>query len=329
MIRKNQWLVGLGLILSGLLIFYFAFVAYDYLCFQKSSESDILVAEGWLPDDALDKVKQEFEKGKYRVLITTGFPFHNGYPMGTGGTTEFEIYSQVEVNNDNQYAITVTLKGTPAKKAFPHIWVFADSIRIGETFASRYKEDFTFTARLDSTPRKIRIVFDNDTYTKYADRNLLLYSVTVNGCIFPANDNHVIYYRQREGKVTYLKNHTRSSATDAANYLVNAGIPDSLVIPVETHHRYKSKTYTTALDVKKWLVETNPTGNRSIMLFSRGVHARRSYISYKRAFGDQVYVGIICSPDPFMTRSDWWRSTYGWKKMLYETAGVLYATVVL
>lgn len=327
--RKNQWRIVLALIFSGILIILLFDQVYSFLCLSQPAEPDILVAEGWLPDDALDKLKIEFLHGHYRLLVTTGFPYNDGYPVGSGGTIEFDLNNRLINSADNQYNITVTMRGTPAKGVFPHIWLYVDSIKIGESFTTRRKKEFTFRTRLDSPPKRIRILFDNDAYTKFADRNLSLYSVMINDSIFAANDKQVAYYSFRNGEYGFIKQFGRSSAASAANYLIHAGIPDSLIIPLETDRIIKSKTYSTALDFKRWLDEMPPSGKLSVTLFSRGVHARRTYISFKKVLHQQVNLGIISSPDPYMTQSDWWKSFYGWKRMLYETSGVIYAWIIL
>jgi hypothetical protein len=47
-------------------------VIYPFLAVNEPVDSTILVVEGWLPDYALEKVREEFERGGYRLIITTG-----------------------------------------------------------------------------------------------------------------------------------------------------------------------------------------------------------------------------------------------------------------
>jgi len=46
--------------------------AYPFLAPTQPVDGEVLVVEGWLPDYALEKVKDRFQYGNYKLLITTG-----------------------------------------------------------------------------------------------------------------------------------------------------------------------------------------------------------------------------------------------------------------
>jgi hypothetical protein len=309
-------------------VFYFRY-AYDYLSLTKYNKSDILVVEGWLPEYALDKVKQEFLQNNYKLILTTGFPYYQGFQMGSGGKMEIMINKKLQVSQDSIYLIMLTLRGTKADGKFAHFILYADTINLGESYSSRYKKKYIYRVKLDAPPKTVSVDFDNDTFTNYNDRNLYFYSVTINGQIFPVSTDQVSYFVRHNG-IYYLRQRLSGSlAADAANYLKYIGIPDSLVIPVETKHKIKSKTYTTALDIKGWLNRNIPVKRPSITIFTQSIHARRSYLSYKKAFGDSADIGVISCEDQRISRSNWWKSISGWKAILYETVGCLYVTLFI
>ena len=64
------WL-ALSVTFSLVLVFSILF-SHKFLAPTKPVKGEVLVVEGWLPDYALIEVKKRFEKGKYRLLITTG-----------------------------------------------------------------------------------------------------------------------------------------------------------------------------------------------------------------------------------------------------------------
>lgn len=64
---------------------------YDFLAVNSPDRSaDFLVVEGWLPDYALEKAMQEFKKGSYRKLITTGLPLARGSYL-----SEYKTFAEV------------------------------------------------------------------------------------------------------------------------------------------------------------------------------------------------------------------------------------------
>jgi hypothetical protein len=173
----------------------------------------------------------------------------------------------------------------------------------------------------------IRIEFDNDTYTRFTDRNLYFYSVIVNERVFPASSENVICYFRSNGKYFFHQRLNTTTATYAAHFLKENGIPDSLVFPVETRHKIKSKTFTMALDVKAWLEKQRPGERPAITVFTEETHARRSYLSFARAFGNSAEIGVAGCSDKEMNRSNWWKSRKGWRTILYETIGIVWIGV--
>jgi hypothetical protein len=326
MLKQKAWkYIFLALIILAPAFLFFQH-AYDFLSFTRSVKAEILLVEGWLSDETLEKAKEEFLQKKYSMILTTGFPYDEGVLIGSDGRMEFRIDRKIDPPADDLYSIGILVRGTKSRGQFPHIILYADSTRLGDLFTSRKKKLYKYTVRLDSSPRIVYAEFDNDTYTNYSDRNLYFYSVTVNGHLFPANRENVLYYARENGKYFFRQRLSNSTATYAANYLRDAGIRDSLVIPVETLHKIKSKTYTSALDVKTWL-EKNRPGRHSIAIFTEATHARRSYLSFVKAFGDSADIGIISSTNRKMNSANWWKSLKGWSTILYETVGILYISV--
>jgi hypothetical protein len=69
-------LVTFSLVLVSIILF-----SHEFLAPTKSVKGEVLVVEGWLPDYALVEVKERFEKGKYRLLVTTGGRIGTGYHL--------------------------------------------------------------------------------------------------------------------------------------------------------------------------------------------------------------------------------------------------------
>ncbi len=56
--------IGLGVTLLSLVLF-----AYPFLAPTQPVAGEILVVEGWLPDYALEKVKDRFANGQYKLVV--------------------------------------------------------------------------------------------------------------------------------------------------------------------------------------------------------------------------------------------------------------------
>ena len=73
------WVVlsmGFGLVMVSVILF-----VHPFLAPTKPIHGDILVVEGWLPDYALEKVKELFQQGSYQLLVTTGAKVRVGYHL--------------------------------------------------------------------------------------------------------------------------------------------------------------------------------------------------------------------------------------------------------
>jgi hypothetical protein len=327
--RKSRWtkfVIPVLLIASAVIYFR---NAYHFLSISESVAPDILVVEGWLHEDALSQAKKEFSKRNYRLLLTTGFPNDKGYLMGSNGKLVFYMDHRITASKDNIYKITLLVRGTKAKKAYPHFILFADTFLIGDGYSSFFKRTFAYNIICNNPPDSVILKFDNDAVTRYGDRNMFIYSISVNNQVFRTDNENVICYYRKNGEYYLHQQLSPSSAQDAANYLKDSGIPDSLIIPVITTHKIKSRTFTTALDIKEWLRINTPGPKHALTVFSQGPHARRSYILYKKAFGTSADIGIISCPTGSFDSSNWWQTRTGWESILYETAGLIYASIII
>jgi DUF218 domain len=73
---KGWGLLIIAIVLAGLL---FISQIHSFLAYNNPLKSaDILVVEGWLEDEALERAIAEFYDGNYQLLITTGLPLERG-----------------------------------------------------------------------------------------------------------------------------------------------------------------------------------------------------------------------------------------------------------
>jgi hypothetical protein len=325
--NHNPWKYGILLFLFCIPAFYLL-KAYSWLSISIPVKPDILVVEGWLSEDLLKLAKQEFNGKPYKLLITTGFPYWKGFQMGQDGKIVFKTSQRVKTASDSLYEISVTIRGTQCEGEFAHYRLFADTVMVADHYSTKQKTTVTSRIKLLSPPDSIIIEFDNDAYNKHSDRDLYIYSAAIGNLQLPVSSNNVLLYGSREGKYVFRRHLNSSTAKDAASFLISQNLPDSLVIPVETSHKIHSKTYTSALDVRQWLENNHLDKGRSVTVFTMGPHARRSLLCYRKAFGKMAETGVIACKDERITAENWYKSLRGWKDILYETAGLVYISII-
>ena len=93
--RKEVWALTLRGWLTAFMVFavillVFIFKIQPFLAITKPVNCDVMVVEGWFPDQALQKIVQEFKLKKYRLLLVTGGPIDQGYFL-----SEYKNYARL------------------------------------------------------------------------------------------------------------------------------------------------------------------------------------------------------------------------------------------
>ena len=74
------WIVFL--MAFGSVVFSIGLFIHPFLAPIKPVGGDILVVEGWIPDNGFEKkVKDQFEKGSYKILVIVGKKYEAGHPF--------------------------------------------------------------------------------------------------------------------------------------------------------------------------------------------------------------------------------------------------------
>ena len=84
-IRERRVLTATGwatfLMAFGSVLVVIALIIHPFLAPIKPVEGDVLVVAGFLPNYALKQVKDQFEEGHYKLLVTVGGKYKTGHPM--------------------------------------------------------------------------------------------------------------------------------------------------------------------------------------------------------------------------------------------------------
>jgi len=82
------WIVACIIVVSGLI--WSVANVYQFLAINAPVHGDILVVEGWLPDNALKRAVSEFYRHDYKLLVTTGGPLERGSFL-----IKYKTYAQI------------------------------------------------------------------------------------------------------------------------------------------------------------------------------------------------------------------------------------------
>lgn len=117
-----------------------------------------------------------------------------------------------------------------------------------------------------------------------------------------------------------------SSATRAVRYLLEHGVDATLVHAIDAPPTVKHRTFATAIAARGWIEKELP-GAKSVDVLTKSIHARKSYMLFRKAFQESVSVGVIAAQAEPFPRNYWWLSGRGIYLIVRNTAGCLAAIV--
>ena len=106
-------------------------------------------------------------------------------------------------------------------------------------------------------------------------------------------------------------------AERAADYLRRHGVRTTPVIAIPAPASAQDRSYLSAVVVREWVRARGPSID-AVDLYSAGVHARRSRLVYRMAFGAGVEIGIVAAPPQRYRLDRWWATSEGTKAVLGE-----------
>jgi uncharacterized SAM-binding protein YcdF (DUF218 family) len=119
-------------------------------------------------------------------------------------------------------------------------------------------------------------------------------------------------------------NDYNTSASVGAELLKNLGLPSESLQMVPSRVMDRDRTYSSAVALRNWFRDHNMSV-RSFNVLTEDLHARRTQLLYRKAFGKRVAIGIIAVPSPDYDPTHWWRYSEGVEEVVTEGLGYLYA----
>lgn len=109
----------------------------------------------------------------------------------------------------------------------------------------------------------------------------------------------------------------KSFAELGAATLVRLGLSSNAVQAVPAPLVRQDRTYTSAVTLRQWCQE-HGISLKTMHVMTEGPHARRSRLLFKKAFGNEVVVGVTAVPVRDYDPQHWWRSSAGVRTVISE-----------
>ncbi len=109
--------------------------------------------------------------------------------------------------------------------------------------------------------------------------------------------------------------------------LLKNGWPEDKVVAVPSSEALRDRTYAAARALKEWISQST-ISVRSFTIYSRGAHARRTWMLFQMALKGQAEVGVIASRDLRYDEKRWWKTSEGVRDILDEMIAYLYARLL-
>jgi hypothetical protein len=288
---------------------------------QRIADTNTLVIEGWLSDDALKETLKEIQGHSYERIITTGGPLGHYYRVYIGGTLHIPIPDSLQQQSGSK-PLRIEAYGSHVDKVFAHfsVWV-NDSVHLGDAYTTGQLTTYEFPMdTCISFIKSLQIHFDNDKYNRTQDRDLFVGSITVSGASIPYNSGTLVYEQHWPKETKFVKVY-ETYAENAAAELAQLGADSTKIVVIRAPSVGNHRTYNSAVALKNYLTEHHIY---SFNLVSLGVHSRRSWLSYEKALGKEYTIGIIAIENKKYHPDQWWQSKPVAKNVLREAAKYLY-----
>ena len=338
---KKKILILFSLFLA-LIIGFFFFFSYSFLAVNKAVKSDTILIEAWISANELEQVIDDYLTPEIKQILivgeSRGKPLYNGAFPPSGWAYSNDLHQQKDkmgvylwanssliidptkyptLKPSDSLFIQVKASGSIAIKRYS----FFNLIINGKYHASTFTSDTLLTYDLTTLPRNeklqsVIIQFDNDLKTKNEDRNLFIYSIIINGHELVINNQNAAIIRNGDKMPTGFS----SQAESRANYLDAIGINKELIQTVSYQSKSINKTLSSAYGLDKY---ARPATLHSFNIFTSGIHARRTWFTYKSILGKDYSIGIISLETENFNKQNWWKSQEGILMMMDEIISYL------
>ncbi len=312
------------LLLCALAVSYVFTHLYAFLAVTCRVDADVLVVEGWIPTENLQRALDEFKEHNYRQMVITSIRLPDAYEMHSKGGLVIDLTKNGQILPQKVSKVSIAAYGTEIDNIYAHFSLIVNDTAMGETMTGPTLKSYSFDLHTFPEPvHRLVIKYDNDLYKDGQDRNLYVASLKVDRQSIPARSPMILYDRGKiDGKDT-RRTDLFSEAEVAREWLLQQGLADSLIVVLNAPAVDYNKTYASAVAVRQWMIQQGKPA--AFNLFSVGAHARRSRMLFEKAFDGETRVGVIASPMKGYSEENWWKVKAGRQFVAQQVLKYLYA----
>jgi hypothetical protein len=303
-----------------------------YLLRNKFSETsrvnaDILVVEGWLPPSEFRLVADEFRKGSYKLIVTTGLKSTADYfEIYSNGHLAFKVRGKFSFDTVMRaHNISVNAFSSMGEINSSHFNFLVNDSVAGSFYATKSKKNYTvrWEGRLSGID-SISVQLLNYGIDSLWERKLFIRKIVIDNKISIPYGNNSVFSFPGYGKIVRIENKSESYAGFARQNLIALGIDSTLIIDVPAEKVSINRTLAGTLAFSNWLRSSSHkiTG---INIVTIGVHAPRTLMTYKHLLHEKYSIGVISLPD-YRARNS---VIYGTFRTLRELFEIAYYRIVL
>jgi hypothetical protein len=116
----------------------------------------------------------------------------------------------------------------------------------------------------------------------------------------------------------------RTYAELGAAILEGMGMAREAIHVIPAPAAIRDRTFASAIALKEWL-RASGIASKRINILGTGPHSRRTRLVYQKAFGDEVQIGVVATPEINFDPERWWASSQGFRVVINEMIGYGYA----
>ncbi|WKN29859.1 carbohydrate-binding domain-containing protein [Porifericola rhodea] len=304
MLKKLFFGIFLLLALAGLARL-FAPNWYNFLSMNAPlSDAEVLIVEGWVSENTLKHAAELYHQGKYKKIITASINLENEFYLHSKGGLVYEVG---QMNMPAYNTVTVWAHSPMVGGEHGKLLLMADTDTLGEVETKAQLQAYSFPLTLNSDSiQQIKVIFTNDFYDfeEQKDRNVYIHSLYLDSTFIP-NRTSLVHYDRGKIDGERLQAVHKSRAGSSADILIEHGVPAEQIQIIDAPRVKYNKTYTTADAVAEWMEEYVQEELR-VNLISEHLHARRSWLLFRKALPDRVKLGVISSSGSHQDAADYW-----------------------
>ena len=272
----------------------------DFLSRSQVADANVLILEGWLHDDAIEMLKQEILKTDYDLIIASGVKTSDldFFKLPMNGHLIFYTKSQMSGDTvKKDHLIEITSKSKMGGIYQCHFNFYINDSIVADFVTDEHpgKTSLVWNGSLRDID-SLMVQFTNDMFDENGDRDLFVKEIIIDKQMIIPYQHNSVYDIGAIGGGNRTLNAYESHPQIIRNKIISFGLDSAKVVALTTKMTTFNRTLVSALAVREWL-KSSGQSVKGINVVSRGIHSRRTLITYQRVLNKTKNVGIISLPE--------------------------------